>query len=599
MKKIIILMPYFGKWPPWFELFMQTCVYNPTVSWIFFTDADRPAEKCQNVDFVGMDLKQFNSLCSEKLGLQVQKRAYSLCDLRPAYGKIFSDHINGFDFWGHSDIDVFYGNIRAFFTEEILNKYDIISSRNGMLSGHFTIYKNVEEINALFRKLPNHEILFTDKRYLLVDEIIMSDLIRHNRMKGVYWQKEMVADRRKIEALPRGWYWARGGIYNTRENDKEYMYIHLKSWKPTMKKIEVKRPNYLDEWVITKKGVFYPRKQLLKSKSARKIYRRLSTLTIEALRYAARKVKKVEILRQFLDILDVMSRIRPVPWYAGINANRSNGLYLGICATFKNRAPHLKEWIEFHRMLGAERLYLYNSQSADDFMSVLRPYIRKRIVRLYDIKNPSGRAAAYSHCLKNHRKEARWIAFIDIDEFLFPAHESCLPDALRDYERFPAVGVHTILYGSSGHAKRPEGLTIENYTRRSEIDFPENEYIKSIVNPRMTISWSANAHHGIYADNAGAVDENMHLIEERFFIDFSNRGGFGVFTKSPVSVARLRVNNYCLRSLEEYKARRGKGNKVKRDINRFYRYDKYCNKTEDVILKRFVPELKTRLMDPS
>ncbi len=55
-----------------------------------------------------------------------------------------------------------------------------------------------------------------------------------------------------------------------------------------------------------------------------------------------------------------------------------------ICAIFRNEAPYLREWLEFHLLQGAERVYLYNNRSDDDFLSVLAPYLADGVVRLIE-----------------------------------------------------------------------------------------------------------------------------------------------------------------------------------------------------------------------
>ena len=39
---------------------------------------------------------------------------------------------------------------------------------------------------------------------------------------------------------------------------------------------------------------------------------------------------------------------------------------VSICAIFKNEAKYLREWIEFHKIVGVEHFYLYNNFSTDD-----------------------------------------------------------------------------------------------------------------------------------------------------------------------------------------------------------------------------------------
>ncbi len=47
---------------------------------------------------------------------------------------------------------------------------------------------------------------------------------------------------------------------------------------------------------------------------------------------------------------------------------------------------------------------------------------------------PWGLSVAFDDCLERHRRDSRWIAFIDIDEFLFSPTGKGLPDVLAGFE---------------------------------------------------------------------------------------------------------------------------------------------------------------------
>ena len=95
--------------------------------------------------------------------------------------------------------------------------------------------------------------------------------------------------------------------------------------------------------------------------------------------------------------------------------------YLAVCAIYRDEASYMKEWIEFHRLVGVERFYLYDNRSADDHREVLAPYAERGEVMIYDWPMEQGQVAAYNDCVARHGAEARWIAFLDLDEFLFSA----------------------------------------------------------------------------------------------------------------------------------------------------------------------------------
>jgi hypothetical protein len=215
--------------------------------------------------------------------------------------------------------------------------------------------------------------------------------------------------------------------------------------------------------------------------------------------------------------------------------------YLSVCAIYRDEAPYLREWIEFHRIVGAERFFLYDNNSEDDHQKLLAPYIERGTVVLRDWPvSPNGQKAAYQHCLEEHRDDSRWIAFIDIDEFLFSPTGAPVAQLLPAYEAWPAVGVNWATYGTSGHRSKPPGPVIESYLYRS--DHPEdNCWIKCIVNPLEAVR-CRGPHFFFYRDGY-AVDEKERPIT-----------GPMPFTES-VTFERLRINHYRTKSEEEFRAR--------------------------------------------
>ena len=101
---------------------------------------------------------------------------------------------------------------------------------------------------------------------------------------------------------------------------------------------------------------------------------------------------------------------------------------LAVGAIFRNEARYLPEWIGFHLRQGVERFYLYENNSSDDWEAALAPF--GDVVELHRFPRHPGQLAAYADCLDQHRRDTRWIAFIDIDEFLFSPTGRSLPDVL-------------------------------------------------------------------------------------------------------------------------------------------------------------------------
>jgi hypothetical protein len=210
---------------------------------------------------------------------------------------------------------------------------------------------------------------------------------------------------------------------------------------------------------------------------------------------------------------------------------------LGVCAIYRDEGPYLREWIEFHRLVGVERFFLYDNGSSDDHLEILAPYRENGTVVLHEWPGPRRQLPAYEHCLNEHESESRWIAFIDLDEFLFAPGGQPLPEVLADYQGYPAVGVNWAIFGPSGHVSKPAGLVVESYVQR--LNIPDNRTIRSVVDPTQALR-SLSAHQFSYKSHY-AVDENKYPI-------------LSYYTKS-VSFSRLRVNHYFTKSLSEYRER--------------------------------------------
>jgi hypothetical protein len=220
--------------------------------------------------------------------------------------------------------------------------------------------------------------------------------------------------------------------------------------------------------------------------------------------------------------------------------------YLAVCSMYRDHAHYLREWIEFHRLVGVERFFLYDNGSADDHLEVLAPYTDGEVV-VHPWSSPAsvkqgapwGLSAAFDDCLRRHRHDARWIAFIDVDEFIFSPTGRRLPEVLTGFEAWPGVCVSRVDYGTSGHRSKPPGLVIESYLHRRSYESGYKELVKSIVDPARTRR-CFNAHRFLYEDGF-AVDENGRPLDE------------SAPNRSDVSLSLLRVNHYLTKSEEEYR----------------------------------------------
>jgi hypothetical protein len=210
-------VPYFGTWPCWFPAYLQSCKYNPSIRWFFLTDCETPSVTPPNTQFIPTTLEGFGTLFKLRTGIDaVLDMAHKVCDLRPAYGLMFDDILAGFDFWGHCDIDLIWGNIEKFLaTSALLQNYDILSPRKGKITGWFTLYRNSPKINHLFREDEKFALAVKKPRTIRYEEKRWTSLIRteaKNKKLRVYWPKFMHP--RQLPELVNEWYWERGAVFD-------------------------------------------------------------------------------------------------------------------------------------------------------------------------------------------------------------------------------------------------------------------------------------------------------------------------------------------------------------------------------------------------
>lgn len=109
-KKIGLFLPYFGKFPNYFRLWIKSVAINPEIQFILITDQNLTATLPSNLRVIKKEFKDIQRLIKNKFNkLDISLDSpYKLCDFRPAYGYIFDNLIEkyGLDYWGFCDPDV-------------------------------------------------------------------------------------------------------------------------------------------------------------------------------------------------------------------------------------------------------------------------------------------------------------------------------------------------------------------------------------------------------------------------------------------------------------------------------------------------------------
>lgn len=237
---------------------------------------------------------------------------------------------------------------------------------------------------------------------------------------------------------------------------------------------------------------------------------------------------------------------------------------LAIVAILKNEGHYLKEWLDYHLLAGVDHFYLYDNDSADDYNAIIAPYVAAGLVTSEKISGGSAQYAAYNFAVRDYRFLCRRVAFIDLDEFLYPKNTTdTLPAAIdavmKNFPDAAGLAVNWQIFGSNGQDKADYSRgVLERFTKRAPVDWvvpiPHrdipggNAQIKTVANPRR-ISFFGSSHCPIYFEGCYSVNEAGGQVES--------------YCNEPVTAEKIALNHYNVKSREEHgtKVARGRADK--------------------------------------
>ena len=263
---------------------------------------------------------------------------------------------------------------------------------------------------------------------------------------------------------------------------------------------------------------------------------------------------------------------------------KTNPVYLSIACISKNEGPYLREWIEYHKIVGVERFYFYDNESEDNTRAILEPYINDGTVVYHYIEGSCMQLPVYHDAVLRYANQTYWLAIIDLDEFIVPNEKNNVADFLKDYEQYPGVVVNWVAFDSNGHETKPTehgGLVTANYTRikkESKQWYAMNRTIKSIVHPRLVAKF-INPHQAVYKGGMSPVTEDFEPI-------------FGPFN-SYCKIDKIQLNHYYCKSREEFIKKIERGNPDRLQKRVFRESILNLENTEyDFAIQKYLPELK-------
>lgn len=158
---------------------------------------------------------------------------------------------------------------------------------------------------------------------------------------------------------------------------------------------------------------------------------------------------------------------------------------------------YLREWVEYHKALGFDRIVLYDNNLPDGERpeEVIGDYVRSGYVLLRDYR---GRTCcqnrAYRHAYTRWASRYDWVAFFDVDEYLTFADKSSVQEWLDQpkFRGFTSVVVNWMCYSDNGiveFSREGDCSCLNRFTmpvmpidfKRNYPDIPENNHVKSFL----------------------------------------------------------------------------------------------------------------------
>lgn len=229
---------------------------------------------------------------------------------------------------------------------------------------------------------------------------------------------------------------------------------------------------------------------------------------------------------------------------------------LAAVALLKSGSHHyLKEWLDYHLAAGVDHFYLYDSTESEEIREVLKPYVEEQQVDCLAVPGEKSEVPVYNDAVRRFKFACRYIAFINLDEFIYPKEGQSIVEVVDDVlsadPRATALAINRQVFGSNRHktADYDKGV-LERFTRRAPSDWFEpptedtppagNIFVKTIANPRF-IRFIVNPHFAYYFEGRFAVNSAGGRVQH--------------WGNEPILADKIVINEYVTKSHEEFSER--------------------------------------------
>jgi len=223
-----------------------------------------------------------------------------------------------------------------------------------------------------------------------------------------------------------------------------------------------------------------------------------------------------------------------------------------LCTIAKNENKYIEEFVQHYRNMKVDNIFIYDNNEVDgeNFDDILKNEIENNFIKIINIRGlKTPQKKALNHCYKYNKYYYEWVAFYDIDEFLYLSNHTYINDFLSSpiFEKCQSIIINWKYYGDNDKLFYEPKPLKERFTEpiTSYENLIKDKFLysaaKSIVRGGLFIIWGHFPH---YFKNTVNCRPNGSILENYF---------------SPPDLSNAYIKHYTTKSTEEYIDKLNKG----------------------------------------
>lgn len=181
---------------------------------------------------------------------------------------------------------------------------------------------------------------------------------------------------------------------------------------------------------------------------------------------------------------------------------------INVClgAIAKNENNYIREWVEHYKNLNFNKIFLFdnNDLNGETFDSVIKDYIDDGFVEILNVRGKSNmQIYAFNELYKCDKiKDFDWIAYFDIDEFLFLDNCKSIQEFLNQdkYTKFNCIAINWKYFDDNNLTQVTNSFAVKErftheFNQPHDMRFAEHTFSKRIMKTKVP-NLVINSSHG-------------------------------------------------------------------------------------------------------